>query len=242
MEDDEYYGIDDLDTVIQSAAQELLENDHRNKNLEDSINRPDSKNCGSNSKTPIRHIHLINTLYAQEEQTQEGTRNEHLYSASAIEIDEKRSELIDLPSHLEYAYLKGDESCLESFKHVIQPQRRLNLKFQDMVKDEIIRLLDSGLIYPTSNSPWVSLIHVIPKKGGMTVVLNDNNELIPSRTCPYKTFTYPYRTFAYRRMPFGLCNALATFQRYTSAIFHDMVEDFMEVFMDDFSVFGNSFD
>ncbi|GKC84294.1 putative nucleotidyltransferase, ribonuclease H [Tanacetum coccineum] len=56
------------------------------------------------------------------------------------------------------------------------------------------------------------------------------------------TFTCPYGTFAYRRMPFGLCNAPATFQRCMTAIFHDMVEDFMEVFMDDFSVFGNSFD
>ncbi|GKD61981.1 putative nucleotidyltransferase, ribonuclease H [Tanacetum coccineum] len=52
------------------------------------------------------------------------------------------------------------------------------------------------------------------------------------------TFTCPYGTFAYRRMPFGLCNASATFQRCMTAIFHDMIEDFM----DDFSVFGNSFD
>nr|GEY91699.1 reverse transcriptase domain-containing protein [Tanacetum cinerariifolium] len=56
------------------------------------------------------------------------------------------------------------------------------------------------------------------------------------------TFTYPYRTFAYRRMPFGLCNAPGTFQRCMLAIFHDMVEKTMEVFMDDFSVFGNSFE
>ncbi|GKC95810.1 reverse transcriptase domain-containing protein [Tanacetum coccineum] len=56
------------------------------------------------------------------------------------------------------------------------------------------------------------------------------------------TFTCPYGTFAYRRMPFGLCNAPATFQRCMTAIFHDMVEDFMEVFMNYFSVFGNSFD
>nr|GFB80442.1 reverse transcriptase domain-containing protein [Tanacetum cinerariifolium] len=53
------------------------------------------------------------------------------------------------------------------------------------------------------------------------------------------TFTYPYGTFSYRRMPFGLCNAPGTFQR---SIFHDMVEKTMEVFMDDFSVFGNLFD
>nr|GFB11363.1 reverse transcriptase domain-containing protein [Tanacetum cinerariifolium] len=55
------------------------------------------------------------------------------------------------------------------------------------------------------------------------------------------TFTCPYGTFAYRRMPFGLCNALGTFQRCMMAIFYDMIEKTMEVFMDDFSVFGNSF-
>ncbi|GKA10891.1 reverse transcriptase domain-containing protein [Tanacetum coccineum] len=55
------------------------------------------------------------------------------------------------------------------------------------------------------------------------------------------TFTCPYRTFAYRRMPFELCNGPATFQRCMMAIFHELIEDSMEVFMDDFFVFGNSF-
>ncbi|GKC81898.1 reverse transcriptase domain-containing protein [Tanacetum coccineum] len=55
------------------------------------------------------------------------------------------------------------------------------------------------------------------------------------------TFTCPYRTFAYRRMPFGLCNAPSTFQRCMMAILHDMIEETMEVFMDDFSIFGDSF-
>nr|GEW82442.1 reverse transcriptase domain-containing protein [Tanacetum cinerariifolium] len=55
------------------------------------------------------------------------------------------------------------------------------------------------------------------------------------------TFTCPYGTFAYRRMPFGLCNAPGTFQRCMIAIFHDMIKKIMEVFMDDFSVFGDSF-
>nr|GFB53028.1 reverse transcriptase domain-containing protein [Tanacetum cinerariifolium] len=55
------------------------------------------------------------------------------------------------------------------------------------------------------------------------------------------TFTCPYGTFAYKRMPFGLFNAPGTFQRCMMAIFHDMIEQMMEVFMDDFSVFGNSF-
>ncbi|XP_050233306.1 uncharacterized protein LOC126681797 [Mercurialis annua] len=56
------------------------------------------------------------------------------------------------------------------------------------------------------------------------------------------TFTCPYGTFAYRRMPFGLCNAPATFERCMMSIFFDMVEDIIEIFMDDFSVFGSSFD
>ncbi|GJZ73303.1 reverse transcriptase domain-containing protein [Tanacetum coccineum] len=112
----------------------------------------------------------------------------------------------------------------DNFKLVIQPQRRLNPKVQDVVKNEIVKLLDSWLIYLISDSSRVSPIHVVPKKGGMTVVLNDDNELIPSCTVT-----------GWRRSP-------ATFQRCMTVIFHDMVEDFMEVFMDDFLLFGNSFD
>ncbi|KAL0662547.1 hypothetical protein Bca4012_099384 [Brassica carinata] len=55
------------------------------------------------------------------------------------------------------------------------------------------------------------------------------------------TFTCPYGTYAYRRMPFGLCNAPATFQRCMMSIFTDQIEDIMEVFMEDFSVYGSSF-
>ncbi|GKC52463.1 reverse transcriptase domain-containing protein [Tanacetum coccineum] len=56
------------------------------------------------------------------------------------------------------------------------------------------------------------------------------------------TFTCPFGTYAYRRMPFGLSNAPATFKRWILAIFHDFIEESVEVFMDDLSVFGNSFD
>ncbi|GJU71885.1 reverse transcriptase domain-containing protein, partial [Tanacetum coccineum] len=56
------------------------------------------------------------------------------------------------------------------------------------------------------------------------------------------TFTCPFETYAYRRMPFSLCNAPDTFQRCMLAIFHDMIEESVEVFMEDFSIFGNSFD
>ena len=55
------------------------------------------------------------------------------------------------------------------------------------------------------------------------------------------TFTYPFGTFAYRRMPFGLCNAPATFQRCMTAIFSEC-EKIIDVFMDDFSIYGTSFD
>ncbi|KAI3797202.1 hypothetical protein L1987_32457 [Smallanthus sonchifolius] len=188
----------------------------------------------------------------------------------------------------------------ENFKPVVQHQRQLNPSMQKVLKKEVIKLLDAGLIYPISDSPWVSPVQVVPKKGGMTVVAYDKNELIPTRTVtgwrvcidyrklndasrkdhfplPFidqmlerlsgkmyycfldgfsgyfqipiapedqekTTFTCPYGTFAYRRMPFGLCNAPATFQRCMIAIFHDMIEDSMEVFMDDFSIFGNSFE
>ncbi|GJR27803.1 reverse transcriptase domain-containing protein [Tanacetum coccineum] len=187
----------------------------------------------------------------------------------------------------------------DDFKPAVQHQRRVNPKIHEVIKKEVIKLLDAGLIYPISDSPWVSPVHCVPKKGGITVIENEENELIPTRlvtgwrVCidyrklndatrkdhfplPFMdqmlerlagneyycfldgfsgyfqipidpkdqektTFTCPYGTFAYRRMPFGLCNAPGTFQRCMMAIFHDMIEETMEVFMDDFSVFGDSF-
>jgi hypothetical protein len=56
------------------------------------------------------------------------------------------------------------------------------------------------------------------------------------------TFTCPFGTFAYCCLPFGLCNALATFQRRMISIFSNMIKRFLEIFMDDFSVFGSSFE
>ncbi|GJY84772.1 reverse transcriptase domain-containing protein [Tanacetum coccineum] len=131
----------------------------------------------------------------------------------------------------------------DDFKPVIQPQRRLNPKVQDVVKNEIVKLLDSGLIYPISDSSWM-----LERLCGNEYYcfLDGFSGFFQIPIAPEDqektTFTCPYRTFAYRRMPFGLCNTPATFQRCMTVIFHDMVEDFMEVFMDDFSVFGNSFD
>ena len=70
----------------------------------------------------------------------------------------------------------------KSFKPTVQPQRRLNPIMQDVVKKEVLKLLDVGIIYPSSDSSWVSPIQVVLKKGGIIVVMNDNNELIPART------------------------------------------------------------
>ena len=138
---------------------------------------------------------------------------------------------------------------------------------------------------------------MVPKKGGFTVIRNERNELIPTRTVigwrvcidyrklniatrkdlPFidqklnrlaghphfcfldgyseynqiaialedqekTTFTCPYGTFAFRRMPFGLCNASATFQRCMMSMFSDLAEEVMEIFMDDFTVYGSSFE
>nr|GEY26398.1 reverse transcriptase domain-containing protein [Tanacetum cinerariifolium] len=215
-------------------------------------------------------------------------------------------ELKDLPPYLKYAFLEGDNKLpviiakdLSVEEKTAPITRIVNLKIHDVIKQEVIKLLEAGLIYPIYDSPWVSPVRCVPKKGGFTVVENKDNELISTHrvtgwcVCIYyhklneathkdhfplpfmdqmlerlagnqyycfldgffgyfqisidpkdqekTTFTYPYRTFAYRRMPFGLCNAPGTFQRCMMAIFHDMIEKTVEVFMDDFLVFKNSF-
>ncbi|GJU63394.1 reverse transcriptase domain-containing protein [Tanacetum coccineum] len=228
-------------------------------------------------------------------------------------------ELKDLPSHLEYAFLEGDDKLpviiaknlkdedktalikvLKSHKHAIA-WKISNIKGIDpqFCTHKILMEENAKPFVNIREGPWVSPVHCVPKKGGITVVKNEENELIPTRlvtgwrVCidyrklndatrkdhfplPFMdqmlerlagneyycfldgfsgyfqipidpldqektTFTCPYGTFAYRRMPFGLCNAPGTFQRCMVAIFHDMIEKTMEVFMDDFSVFGDSF-
>nr|GFA47998.1 reverse transcriptase domain-containing protein [Tanacetum cinerariifolium] len=82
--------------------------------------------------------------------------------------------LKELPPHLEYAFL-------EDYSPKVQSQRRVNPKIHDVIKKEVEKLLDAGLIYLLSDSPWVSPIHCVPKKGGMTVIKNDKNKLVPTR-------------------------------------------------------------
>nr|GEV96845.1 reverse transcriptase domain-containing protein [Tanacetum cinerariifolium] len=160
----------------------------------------------------------------------------------------------------------------DDYKPAIQSQRRVNPKIHDVIKKEVIKFLDAGMIYPISDSPWVSPIHCVPKKGGMTVVANENNELILTRLVTgwrvcvdYRKlndatrkdhFSLPFMDQMLERlagnefycfldglssMPFGLCNAPGTFQRCMMSIFQDMIEKTMEVFMNDFLVFGDSF-
>nr|GEU63101.1 reverse transcriptase domain-containing protein [Tanacetum cinerariifolium] len=69
----------------------------------------------------------------------------------------------------------------EDYKPAVQSQRRVNPKIHDVIKKEVIKLLDARMIYPISDSPRVSPIHCVPKKGGMTILANENNELIPTR-------------------------------------------------------------
>ncbi|GJW07431.1 reverse transcriptase domain-containing protein [Tanacetum coccineum] len=153
-------------------------------------------------------------------------------------------------------------------------------------KHKIQLLDDKKPVVQKQRSPWVSPIHCVPKKGGITVATNKNDELVPTRTVtgwrvcidyckineatakdhfplPFMdqmlerlvgnkyfcfldgfsgyfqipidpndqektTFTCPFETYAYRRMPFGLCNAPAKFQRCMLAIFHDMIEESVE--------------
>ncbi|GKA81190.1 reverse transcriptase domain-containing protein [Tanacetum coccineum] len=69
----------------------------------------------------------------------------------------------------------------DDFKPTVQHQRKVNPKIHEVIKKEVIKLLDTGLIYPISDSPWVSPVHCVPKKGCMIVVENGDNELIPPR-------------------------------------------------------------
>ena len=184
----------------------------------------------------------------------------------------------------------------EESKDVRQPQRRLNPHLQEVVRVEVLKLLQAGIIYPISDSTWVSPTQVVPKKSGVTTVKNEKGEELSTRlTTSWRvcidyrrlnevtrkdhfllpfidqllervsghpfycfldgysgyfqieiasedqektTFTCPFSTYAYRRMPFGLCNAPATFQRCMLSMFSDMVERIMEVYMDDITVYG----
>ncbi|XP_075492384.1 uncharacterized protein LOC142530435 [Primulina tabacum] len=105
----------------------------------------------------------------------------------------------------------------ESYTPYVDHQRRLNPAMKEVVKNEVLKLLNAGVIYAISDS-----------YSQIAIALEVQEKTI---------FTCPYGTFPFKRIPFGLCNAPATFQRSMMAIFADMVEEIMEVSMDEFSAF-----
>ncbi|GJX63210.1 DNA-directed DNA polymerase [Tanacetum coccineum] len=146
-EDDECYGIDDLDKMINKEAQELLtsgESDSfSSRGQEKSIDQSDLECCestsqneknGSDSEKLIRRINSINTPYPVTHGNTIGddVKSEHLYSASANEIDEKKPEMKNFPQHLDYAYLHKDKS----FPIII------SLEFLEKEKTSLLQVLE----------------------------------------------------------------------------------------------------
>ena len=82
-----------------------------------------------------------------------------------------------------------EENARTSVKH----QRRLNPVMKEVVRKKVLKWLNAGFLYAISDSPWVSLIHVVPNKGGFTVIINENNELIPIRTVTGRRICINYR-------------------------------------------------
>ena len=78
-------------------------------------------------------------------------------------------------------------------KTLVEHQRRLNPVIKDVVRKEVLKWLNAGFIYAISDNPWVSPVHVVPKKGGFTVIRNEKNELIPTRTVTGRRVCIDYR-------------------------------------------------
>nr|GFA93467.1 hypothetical protein [Tanacetum cinerariifolium] len=92
-------------------------------------------------------------------------------------VEPKNQSFKDEPPEVE----RNCHLTLKDYSPKVQCQRRVNPKIHDVIKKEVEKLLDAGLIYHISDRPWVSPIHCVPKKGGMTVIKNDENELVPTR-------------------------------------------------------------
>eukprot|EP00253_Pinus_taeda_P013049 PITA_13049 len=135
---------------------------------------------------------------------------------------------IDPKTFIHHIYIE------ENSRPIRQPQRRMNPNLREIVKEELQKLLNVNFIYPILDSRWVSPLVIVPKKNGKWRVAPEDQDK--------STFTYPWGTFAYRVLPFRLCNAPATFQRVVLGIFSDLIHDCVEVYMDDFTVYGDPFE
>ncbi|RVW38712.1 Retrovirus-related Pol polyprotein from transposon 297 [Vitis vinifera] len=127
-------------------------------------------------------------------------------------------------------------------KPVSQPQRRLNTHMQEVVRAEVLKLLQGEDVSTRLTTGWRVCIdyrrlNAVTRKDHFPLPFIDQIE-IDVEDQEKTTFTCPFGTYAYRRMPFDLCNAPATFQRCMLSIFSDIVERIMEVFMDDITIYG----
>ncbi|KAJ9542739.1 hypothetical protein OSB04_029245 [Centaurea solstitialis] len=191
----------------------------------------------------------INTLDNLDDFTEpfESEPNDHLFESGELEeslsIEKRWDETVEREEE-EFEELKQEDKVRVRTSLEEPP----NLELKNLPEHLEYRFLEGSLTMPLEKT--ISLCPLLIK------CLNDWREMntildgfsgyfqipIDPEDQEKTTFTCPFGTFAYRRMPFGLCNAPTTFQRCMTAIFQDMIEDCMEVFMDDFSVFGNSFD
>nr|GEV80883.1 reverse transcriptase domain-containing protein [Tanacetum cinerariifolium] len=146
--------------------------------------------------------------------------------------------LKDLPSHLEYAFLEGtDKLPIIISKELKDKEKATLLKVLKSHKEAIVwKIYDIKGI-----DPHFCTHKILMEDDFKPIVQHQRRIPIDPQDQEKTTFTCPYGMFAYRRMPFSLCNALGTFQRCMMAIFYDMIEETIEVFMDDFSVFRDSF-
>nr|GEW04417.1 reverse transcriptase domain-containing protein [Tanacetum cinerariifolium] len=241
--------VDVIDVACEDFVQDVLDFQYNSKSSSPTLVYDDLISKSNSSKVPIVKSSSPILTSFRENPFQLSPMDLKLAEESKEKFfieEPPELELKELPSHLEYAFLedsnklpviiaknlKVDErealiNVLKShkraiawkisdikgidprfcthkilmeddYKPAVQTQRRVNPKIHDVIKKEVIKLLDADMIYPISDSPWVSPIHCVPKKGG-------------------------------------------TFQRCMMSIFHDMIERTMEVFMEDFLVFGDSF-
>nr|XP_016436675.1 PREDICTED: uncharacterized protein LOC107762796 [Nicotiana tabacum] len=123
----------------------------------------------------------------------------------------------------------------QGHKTSVEHQCRLNPIMKKVVRKEVITWLDADIVFPISDSK-LEYYYFFDGYSGY------NQIAIAPEYQEKTTFTCLYGTYAFKRMAFRLCNAHATFQRCMMAIFTDMVEQFVEAFMDNFSMFGPSFD
>nr|GEY85187.1 reverse transcriptase domain-containing protein [Tanacetum cinerariifolium] len=242
--------VDVIHIACEEFVQDVLDFQYNSKSSSPTLVSDDSISEGDSSKNPIvKSSSPKLTLFGEsdffleeiedflnDDSIPTGIENSVYDPEGAEESKEKSSveeppelELKELPSHLEYAFLKDsnklpviiaknikfDEKealinvlkshkwaiswkifdikgidprfCThkilieDDYKPAVQSQRRVNSKIHDVIKKHVIKLLDAGMIYPISDSPWVSPVHCVPKKGCMTIVVNENNELILTR-------------------------------------------------------------